>query len=371
MGDIFGPDGPEEPGWDWFWDQFRLQRSTPMRPRAVPPVDDGEKLRRARIRKAALDLVQALVPGERVPEGADYAAALLTLADLIDDLDLCVGCHRNEWECTCGVEEDEAATDADDDGFGMDRVVLTALDQAGILLPTFWRGSPAQCRRVRVLVGPPPLDGWWSAHLAGQVRDAVEVRAEGRVFYIDDEDGTGWAHVTVRQGDPADSRSILPVRKVLSARDPEPPPAEAATAEAQAEDVYAALALRAGVPVERVRQFFEGATPEQVQRLVQPPRGDPGAGRDPIPLHPRGAKPWSARDTTPATAPAASPPPVPIAGDSPGTGPSGRSARRERIRSACRDLIDVYHEPKPNATDRELLDEATKVLERERKVLEE
>jgi hypothetical protein len=344
MAGNFGPDGPREPGWDWFWEQFRRNRSAPMRPRQTPPVDDGEKLRRARIRKAALDLVQALAPGERGLERADYAGVLLELVELIDDLDLCATCRRNEWECTCGDTEAEILPPAPEDGYEMERVVLTALDQAGILLPTFWHGSPADCRRVRVLVGPPPIETWWSAPLEGHVRDAVEVRSEGRVFYIDDHDGSGWAHVTVRQGDPSDHRPVLPVRRVLGPREGEdgvPEPREHTEM-----DVYAALALRSGVPVEKVRQFFEGATPEQVQRLLEPQRG--GGGRDPIPLHRKGAPPWPVRDISA----------VPV-----------RLSRSERIRAACRDLIDVYHEPRRNATDAELIDEAARILDRERTAL--
>jgi hypothetical protein len=353
MGETFGPEGPEQPGWDWFWEQFRRHRSPPMRPRRVPPPDDGEKLRRARIRKAALELVRALTPGDESLERADYAGALLGVQELIDDLDLCVTCRRNEWECACGAEhEDEGA--APDDGFGMDRVVLTALDHAGIALPTFWGGETAECRRVRVIVGPPPIDGWWSAPLTGQVRDAVEVTAEGRTFYIDDQDGTGWAHVTVRQGDPMDPRPTLPVKRVIGVREPEP----RATLPAAQADVYAALAVRSGVPVERVRQFFEGATPEQVKRMMEPGEAPSatGGGRDPIPLHSR--KPAAPAPVREPAAPAPAPAPA-------------RKGRRERIRSACRDLIDVYHEPRIGATDRELLEEAAKVIERERNALKE
>jgi hypothetical protein len=350
MGETFGPQGPEQPGWDWFWEQFRRHRSPPMRPRRVPPVDDGEKLRRARIRKAALELARALAPGDESLERADYAGALLGVQEMIDDLDLCVTCRRNEWECACGADAEEHDP-GPDDGFGMDRVVLTALDHAGIALPTFWNGEPAECRRVRVVVGPPPIDGWWSAPLTGQVRDAVEVTAEDGTFYIDDQDGTGWAHVTVRQGDPLDPRPTLPVKRVIGIREPEPRAAEPA-AEA---DVYAALAVRSGVPVERVRQFFEGATPEQVKRLIEPPEAASASGREPIPLHRRKPPPAP----MPAREPAA-PSPAPA-----------RRGRRERIRAACRDLIDVYHEPRAGATDRELLDEAAKVIERERNALQE
>jgi hypothetical protein len=343
MAGHFGPEGPREPGWDWFWNEFRRTRTPPLRPPVVPPVDDGEKLRRARIRRAALDLVQALVPGERAMEGGDYAGVLMDLVELVDDLDLCATCRRNEWECLCIAAEEPPP--GPDDGFSMDRVVLTALDHAGIELPTFWNGAPARCRRVRVLVGPPPLETWWSAPLEGQVRDAVEVLSGGRVFYIDDEDGTGWAHVTVRQGDPADERPVLPVRRVLGPREPE----EAAVpAQARADfDAYAAIAMRTGVPVERVRQFFESATPEQVKRAIEP-QAVPSGSPDPIPLHRKGAPPWPARELSAVPA---------------------RLTRRERIRAACRDLIDVYHEPRAGATDRELLEEAALVLDRERTAL--
>ncbi|HET6233229.1 MAG TPA: hypothetical protein VFE05_24345 [Longimicrobiaceae bacterium] len=211
--------GEGDPGWPAFWEHFRRHRSPPMRPRDVPVVDDGERLRRARIRKTAQDLVDALVPGEQRRDKMDYAAALLLVAELIDDLDLCSTCARNEWECACGVPE-EAETP--DDGFGMDRVVMTALEYAGIELPTYWEGKPTPCRRVRVVVGAPPLENWWSAALEGTVRNAVEVAGEDRTFYVDDEDGTAWALVTVRQGDPSDHRMTLPVRQVLGPREPSP-----------------------------------------------------------------------------------------------------------------------------------------------------
>ncbi|HET6765285.1 MAG TPA: hypothetical protein VFH27_16475, partial [Longimicrobiaceae bacterium] len=160
------------------------------------------------------------------------------------------------------------------------------------------------------------------------------------------QDGAGWAHVTVRHGDPADHRPVLPVRRVLGPREGEGEEGALETRERSEMDVYAALAVRAGVPVERVRKFFEGATPEQVQRLLEPQ----GGGRDPIPLHRKGAPPWPVRDIST----------VPV-----------RLTRSERIRAACQDLIDVYHEPRAGASDSELIEEAARILDRERRALGE
>jgi hypothetical protein len=82
---------------------------------------------------------------------------------------------------------------------------------------TYWNGEPAECRIVRVVVGPAPLESWWCAKLAGTVRDAVRVDYNGDTFYLDNEDGRGWTKVTSRRGSPfAPSRS-LPVAHEIGA----------------------------------------------------------------------------------------------------------------------------------------------------------
>ena len=82
---------------------------------------------------------------------------------------------------------------------------------------TFWNGYPAQCRKVRVVVGKSERPTWWCAPLEGQDREAVEVHGDGEVFYLDNEDGQGWAKVTVGRGSPQYGHAEMPVAKVLSA----------------------------------------------------------------------------------------------------------------------------------------------------------
>lgn len=96
---------------------------------------------------------------------------------------------------------------------------------------TYWNGEPAVCRRVRVIVGKAPIPTWWCAKLEGTERDAVEVRYDKAVFYIDDDEfapddrddanhhkaGGGWFKVTEGRGGPDYYHASLPVSKVLVA----------------------------------------------------------------------------------------------------------------------------------------------------------
>lgn len=77
---------------------------------------------------------------------------------------------------------------------------------------TWWNGEPAQACRVRVVVGPAPVRTWWCADLVGQERAAVEVLYGSERFYLDDEDGTGWAKVTEGHGSPSWPHRGLPSR---------------------------------------------------------------------------------------------------------------------------------------------------------------
>jgi hypothetical protein len=80
---------------------------------------------------------------------------------------------------------------------------------------TFWNGEPTPARKVRVIVGPSPVETWWCAELEGQERAAVEVNYHGDKFYLDNEDGSGWNKVTHGHGSPQWGHSSLPVSKVL------------------------------------------------------------------------------------------------------------------------------------------------------------
>ena len=77
---------------------------------------------------------------------------------------------------------------------------------------TYWNGEEAPCVRVRVIVGPSPVATWWCASLEGDERAAVRVDYPGgEPFYLDDEDGSGWAKVTTGFGAPRVSHRSLPV----------------------------------------------------------------------------------------------------------------------------------------------------------------
>jgi hypothetical protein len=78
------------------------------------------------------------------------------------------------------------------------------------LTETYWNGEPTPARKVRVRVGESPVRTWWCAPLAGSERKAVEVRYGDRVFYLDNEDGSGWRKVTTGHGSPNVGHSGLP-----------------------------------------------------------------------------------------------------------------------------------------------------------------
>lgn len=81
----------------------------------------------------------------------------------------------------------------------------------------FWNGEATPVRKVVVEVAPSPFPTWWCASLAGTERCAVEVTYDGRVFFLDDEDGSGWAKVTTGRGSPRVTHRSLPDDCVLVA----------------------------------------------------------------------------------------------------------------------------------------------------------
>jgi hypothetical protein len=66
------------------------------------------------------------------------------------------------------------------------------------------------------VVGASPVATWWCAGLEGTVREAVEVRYGADVFYLDNENGSGWGKVTAGFGSPHVGHSSLPVARVLN-----------------------------------------------------------------------------------------------------------------------------------------------------------
>jgi hypothetical protein len=80
---------------------------------------------------------------------------------------------------------------------------------------------------VRVVVGDTGFFALpWFKEFIGQEREAVEVTYYGDVFYLDNEDGSGWAKVTNGHGSPQYGHRSLDVERVsppLSRTDKEEP----------------------------------------------------------------------------------------------------------------------------------------------------
>ena len=83
---------------------------------------------------------------------------------------------------------------------------------------TFWNGEPCLARRVRVIIGESPVPTWWCFALAGQIREAVEVKYGDQLFYLDNDDGSGWWKVTEGKGSPGWAHRSLPVATVMEER---------------------------------------------------------------------------------------------------------------------------------------------------------
>lgn len=80
--------------------------------------------------------------------------------------------------------------------------------------PAYWREKRCQARRVEVIVGHSAL-GDWCFGLAGTVRSAVEITADGRTFFIDDPGGAGWLFVTIARGAINIPHRLLPVLRII------------------------------------------------------------------------------------------------------------------------------------------------------------
>jgi hypothetical protein len=77
--------------------------------------------------------------------------------------------------------------------------------------PTFWNGERADCRRCVVIVADVDFPAYWARKFVGQERHAVEVRCSGKPFYIDNENGSGWAKVRFAGGGPQVGHGSLAV----------------------------------------------------------------------------------------------------------------------------------------------------------------
>ena len=80
-----------------------------------------------------------------------------------------------------------------------------------------WNDEPVQARRVVVIVGEARSRGYWSEHLVGQQRNAIEVKTHRRErFFLDDEGGTGERKIA--SGDWREPYALLPVQRIIGTR---------------------------------------------------------------------------------------------------------------------------------------------------------
>lgn len=65
------------------------------------------------------------------------------------------------------------------------------------MIRTQWNGKPCTALRVTVTVADDDRSPqYWARRLVGTRRNAVLVEYDGKIFYLDDEDGSGWRKVT-------------------------------------------------------------------------------------------------------------------------------------------------------------------------------
>lgn len=87
------------------------------------------------------------------------------------------------------------------------------------MIATHWNGEPVRARRCLVVVGPAPNANWWCVGMEGTERQAVEVIYGQQRFFLDNEDGKGWAKVTEGQGSPRTYHKSVPVARVVRYED--------------------------------------------------------------------------------------------------------------------------------------------------------
>jgi hypothetical protein len=89
---------------------------------------------------------------------------------------------------------------------------------------TYWNGEPCEARRIScVMADSPEFPRFWGRKeaLVGHRVDAVEVRYNGKMFYLYDGDGEGWAKVTKGKGSPSwPHKNLRPERGTLIWRQP-------------------------------------------------------------------------------------------------------------------------------------------------------
>lgn len=84
------------------------------------------------------------------------------------------------------------------------------MQQAHVKAPTLWNSIPCTAKRCMAVIGTNKLT--MLNGIAGKLRQVVLVIVDGRRFYLDNEDGTGWMKVSdnMRSG-----YRELPIKQVV------------------------------------------------------------------------------------------------------------------------------------------------------------
>jgi hypothetical protein len=68
---------------------------------------------------------------------------------------------------------------------------------------TYWNGEETPCAKVWLkLEGDGGHPEYWARDMIGQTINAVRVDYHGDIFYLSNEDGSGWQKVTKGHGSP-------------------------------------------------------------------------------------------------------------------------------------------------------------------------
>ncbi|MGW3410280.1 hypothetical protein [Streptomyces sp. NPDC000888] len=116
---------------------------------------------------------------------------------------------------------------------------------------TAWNGEPCTAGRVTAVVADNgAFPEYWARDLVGTRRNAVQVRYGGEVFYLDDEDGSGWDKVTHGGGPGRAHRSLTVDPLTIELREDSTPGAED-------DRVFAAGGLLTGEAYEALKAQWE------------------------------------------------------------------------------------------------------------------
>ena len=74
-----------------------------------------------------------------------------------------------------------------------------------------WNGEKCHAVLGSVVIGKAVRPTWWCADLAGERRACVRVTYKGDMFYLDNDDGSGYRKVFEQGGGPNSSHSDIPV----------------------------------------------------------------------------------------------------------------------------------------------------------------